>query len=285
MRRLKKYQGGKNIYFAPFSAFPQDKNRTPEWDDEEDKLFNDVENEKFFKEHSDSEYYSGYSKVKNSPYYTRVNPKTNKVEYAPGIIYQRNDDGTWTHYLLNNNQIEEIRHNGNRERGSLTRHVGYDGKGYVDQDKYNRIKQLGLDTNIIYAPDEQYDENFINSFNNTFNVNGYTVVYDGKFLSTFPNKRNAELFQKRLHGDDHSGTWTINDNNGHQFVIKAWQDRGGGSHLKFSGDVPEGLENGSLYDDGESNDEYINRMNKLLQKYNIQFKNNGGKLIPRKYYL
>lgn len=266
---ISKHQAGKVMGIAPYAGYPEDKNRTLAWDDEENKLFSSEENSKYLNskgiKHS----------VSPQGYYTGDNG-----QYLPQMIYY-NDGKNDSHYSIKPNSISF------RKRNGVSEHRGnFDFKN-LSQEDYTFIKDsLGLDPTKFYSSPkeaEYYRPNSKLQLVPKRKVGNSTVTYDNNRYSTGNlNQAKVDEFTKYSGGqDDGYGSWHVVDpDKGYDFYVKQKVYRDGGSRdLQFEGKYPESLKPGRIKvagmivsdSDRQAATNYRNGVNSALKEYGIQF--------------
>lgn len=264
MKLIPKYQKGTNkggiVKFGLYGGMPQEKGRTPEWDDEEDAIFNDSEDENYLRS-------KGYTVNKQGNYYLDRNGK-----YFPGIIYHNNN--TWNHYILDYNGIK-----------------GWDMHNLSDEQK-QLLSDLGLDYDKFYIskpdPRKQPNPELIKAKlpQANYQVGNSTITYSNQFNAPLPTT------EEELENYMNYGTYHVTDpDKGYDFNIQRGLYRDGGSkHLRFIGTYPEEWKqyNGQIFrkafdDNDEKAEQVRNALNDLLKDYQIQFDKGGGLISKHKF--
>lgn len=259
LNRLPFMQKGKPITrFGVLGRNPKDANRTPQWDSEEDKVFNSTEDDNFLKS-------KNITYTKNGNYYFDKNGR-----YIPGIIYHSPDGKTWNHYSLGRDGIE-----------------GFD-KRNLSLEQYNLYKTLGIDPTKFYENAEEAENYRPNPElvlpKGTEKVGNSTVT----FKEVFPH-RNKAVSRNSLRDYTDYGSWHIVDpDNGYDFTIRSGRLRDGGSRtIDLQGNYPGEWKqhtgiiryNGVDDDQNEYNsaENRRNALNNIFKAYNLQFDKKGGK--------
>ena len=253
------------IKFGVAGRHPKDAGRTPQWDEEEDKIFNTTEDDKYLKSKN-----INYSREGN--YYV-----DNKGKYLPGIIYYSPDGKTWSHYGLGPN--------------------GIDGFNPTDlsQEQYDLYRTLGLNNERFYrnAEDAEFyrpnPELKLPENGKPIKIGNSTVT----FRERYPHRGKA-VSKNSLRGYLNYGSWDIVDpDKGYDFTVSSDLLRDGGSRvINLRGKYPDEWNqysggmvryNGFFPDEDEEKQAEINRngLNNILKAYGIQFEKNGG--IMKKY--
>lgn len=249
------------IKFGLFGGLPTEKGRTPEWDSEEEFIFNDQEDTNYLNSNNIK-----YSKEGN--YYLDSNGK-----YLPGVIYY-NKDNTWNHYQLDRYGIK-----------------GYNMKN-LSPEQYQQILDLGLDYNKFY-PNVETAEKYKPNLNliqsklpQSRNIGNISVTYS----NDYPLPYNENALNDYL---DYGSYHVIDPDNNYDFYVKSGRLRDGGSReIRFVGTYPEewrkykGIIRTADYDipeKVEKSEQKKQALNELLKQYQIQFDKKGNKLISRKF--
>ena len=267
LNKVQFVQKGKPITkFGVLGRNPKDANRTPQWDAEEDKIFNPTEDDNFLKS-------KNINYTKNGIYYL-----DEKGKYLPGIIYHSPDGKTWNHYVLGPNGIE-----------------GFDNRN-LSLEQYKIYKDTGLDFSKFFGkysnPKDYIPREDLKLPRENYKVGNSTIT----FKSGFPWERAANgqkpngISLNNLRNYTDYGSWHVVDpDNGYDFIIRSGRLRDGGSRsVDLQGNYPSewkqhtGIIRYNGVDDNQ--DEYDsaenrrNALNNIFKAYNLQFDKQGGKL-------
>lgn len=264
LNKLLFMQKGKPIVrFGVFGRNPKDANRTPQWDAEEDKVFNSTEDDKFLKS-------KNVNYTKNGIYYL-----DEKGKYLPGIIYHSPDGNTWNHYTLGPNGIE-----------------GFDNRN-LSLEQYKIYKDTGLDFSKFFGkysnPEDYIPREDLKLPRENYKVGNSTIT----FRSELPWEKAADgqkpngISLNNLRNYTDYGFWHIVDpDKNYDFTIRSGRLRDGGSRtISLNGNYPKEWNqyngiiryNGFHKDDGSA-EIRRNAINNLLKQYELQFDKQGGKL-------
>lgn len=275
---IPKYQTGTPkkgiVKFGLYGKHPNEANRTPQWDSEENKVFNTK---------SDQEYLNnkGIKYTKEGQYYI-----DDKGKYLPGIIYYKTGKD-WNHYSLGQKGIE-----------------GFDNYN-LSQEQYDTYRNLGLDFSKFFPKDYDYND-FIPDSTLTIpssetKVGNSTITFKAEYpweisggKPTSEGIKPNAITKNALRRYTKYGTYHVVDpDNNYDFYISFDNYRDGGSQgVCFYGDnIPEQYKqqegliryNGILPNETKSQQaaKRLQNLNNLLKTYGITLYNNGGKLIPK----
>lgn len=280
---IKKYQKPNgSLHFAAYTDFPSKKGRTPEWDADEQSIFNDYEDQKYFTSNNIQA-----TKQKNTPYYI-----DNQGFYHDGVIYNNKDGKNWNHY-----KIGLVKTRGGESWNYLSDNNGVIDTSNLTLDQYNNIvHNLKLDfqkfirpkegyTYEDYIPNDKYKINYTTDYNNAFIT---YKPYDPVYHDLQPNKVNYDKYQKEK--SDGWGTYIVKDDN-YNFTLEpsspTRSDAGYEFLFNVKGNYPKELEQyqGKLYK-SQNQSEEVNKtrisLNNILSKYGITLKQGGSIHIKEK---
>ena len=255
-------QKGKPIVkFGVSGKNPKDAGRTPQWDTEEEAIFNPAEDDKFLKSNN-------ITYTKDGIYYLNENGK-----YLPGIIYHSPNGNDWNHYSLTSNGI-----------------TNFD-KRNLSLDQYNLYKSLGINPVRFYENAEEAEfyrpnpnlklpekETKIGNSTITFKEG---FPYERSYMGQKPNA----VSRASLREYTDYGSWHVVDpDKQYDFTIRSGRLRDGGSRtINLSGKYPEEWNkytgiiryNGMGKDDGSAQ-KNRESLNKFFSTYGIQLDKQGG---------
>ena len=285
----------KKYNFALFTDYPWEKGRTPEWDDEENKIFNKEEDINYLNS-------KGYPfEVTKTGYYT----DSTDGKYYSGIIYEQRPDNGYNYYKITPGGIKGYVGGSLQDNKYTGQEINYNLRN-MSPETLERFTNLGLDMSRFFKNQSEYEYYKPNAelkIPTSLDNGMYTITYEDRFnrYPLNPSQANVDYMNKLLRGGHDLETlslggksWIVTDKNtGKSFTISGQQDRGGGSYLTFPDGLPEGVDSidpggGShylIYDifDTKETKERRQALNNLLEKYGLKFKNGGcvNRLINR----
>ena len=241
--------------FGVFGQHPEKAGRTPQWDSEENKIFN---------EKSDAEYLNkeNIKYTKEGNYYLNEHGK-----YLPGIIYHSPDGQNWNHYQLNTGNFN-----------------GYD-MFNLTPEQYQQIIDVGLDYTKFYRTPERAE--FYRPNPELKSKLPQSEKRIGNTIITYSNNQEVpeNLSKRTFQNYDDYGSYSIKDpDNGYDFTIRSGRLRDGGSRtIKLEGNYPKEWDQykgiiryGGFGKDDGSAEKRRQQLNNVLKSYGIQFDKKGG---------